>query len=476
MNLGTRLTSLGLLACAAVVSIAGGCRRADHHPIAVAIDAALRNGRPGTDADVWANVRAFYDARANQAVWVAHRGPSRDAAVALRVLQSADAHGLAPADYDEGELAAETDAFRNGPRTSSDAAAADRVTQLAAFELHLTTSLLKLGHDVAIGRTSPESIDADWKRGRTSPDLPGTLARALDEDLTEWLDTIRPRHPEYQALQKALADLHAQPATDPTVAARVNQIELNLERWRWLPDDLGAQHVIVNIPAYQLAVRENGRVVLAMRAIVGKADNATPPLNAEMKTVVFSPYWNIPPRIVANETAPSEVRDPGYLRRNNIEVLKVSKSGRKELEPEDVDWKNPDEWEHLALRQRPGAKNALGHVKFVFPNDFDVYVHDTPSDNLFNRTGRALSHGCVRVEQPDALAAYVLRDDSNWDAEKIQRAMQSGEEQHVSLRRPLPVHIVYFTVWTGETGEVAYLPDVYGLDAKQAGKRPLPTR
>src|SRR6185436_13568049 len=111
-----------------------------------------------------------------------------------------------------------------------------------------------------------------------SPDLAGALSRARDEDLSEWLDAIRPPHPEYQRLQKALADLRAQPATDPTGAARVTQIEMNLERWRWLPDDLGAQHVIVNIPAYQLAVRENGRVVLAMRAIVGKADNATPPL------------------------------------------------------------------------------------------------------------------------------------------------------------------------------------------------------
>jgi murein L,D-transpeptidase YcbB/YkuD len=157
-----------------------------------------------------------------------------------------------------------------------------------------------------------------------------------------------------------------------------------------------------------------------------------------MTTTVFSPYWNVPDSIVEGETAPAAARDPGFLERNNIEILRLGKSGATVIDPATVNWDDPEQLKALAFRQKPGAKNALGHVKFLFPNPYDVYLHDTPADALFSRPGRAFSHGCVRVEQPEALAKWVLKDSPEWTEEKILEAMNADEEEHVKLKHEIP--------------------------------------
>jgi L,D-transpeptidase YcbB len=281
-------------------------------------------------------------------------------------------------------------------------------------------------------------------------------------------------HPEYAALQKVLAGAHlqGQGQRDGQAASAQNdgrmQIALNMERWRWMPDELGAHHILVNIPAFHMAVRENGRAVLDMKVVVGKAGHETPIFSGDMSTIVFSPYWNVPDSIAEGETAPAAARDPDYLARNNIEILRVSKSGTTAVDPRKVDWDDADAIKALAFRQKPGASNALGHVKFLFPNKYNVYLHDTPADALFERRGRALSHGCVRLEQPEKLAEYVLRNRPEWDEPRIQAAMNAGEEKQVALKDKIPVHIVYFTAWPTDSGGVDTWPDVYGYDAKQA--------
>ena len=273
---------------------------------------------------------------------------------------------------------------------------------------------------------------------------------------------------------RAFQELHGIKATGTvdaaTIAAlnvpleqRLQQVALNLERWRWMPDDLGAKHLLVNIPFFHLIAREHGKPVMDIRVVVGKPGNETPIFSDEMETVVFSPYWNIPDSIKLGETAPAVARDPGYLARMNIEVLR----GSRQVDAASVNWSDPGELRQLAFRQRPGATNALGHVKFLFPNDFDVYLHDTPADSLFQRTGRAFSHGCVRVEEPEKLASYILRDYSEWDGPRILQAMHSGNEQHVKLKETTPVHIVYFTTWVDENGGLHFRPDIYGYDARQ---------
>jgi len=245
------------------------------------------------------------------------------------------------------------------------------------------------------------------------------------------------------------------------IGERIRQVALNIERWRAMPDDLGARHLIVNIPSFHLLAREDGKSVLDIRVVVGKLTNKTPVFSSTMSSIVFSPYWNIPDSIVEGETVPAMAKDPAYLARNNIEVLDATNASP--VDYSDVDWSDAGQRRRLAFRQKPGRGNALGFVKFLFPNQYDVYIHDTPADRLFSRVSRALSHGCVRLEQPEALARYVLRDDPAWDDESILEAMNAGVEKHVRLREPIPVHLVYFTAWV-ENGGLHFQPDVYGYD------------
>jgi murein L,D-transpeptidase YcbB/YkuD len=270
------------------------------------------------------------------------------------------------------------------------------------------------------------------------------------------------RFQEHHALKASgILDAATLEAMSVPLDARIAQVAINLERWRWMPDDLGERHFLVNIPYYHLVAREHGKPVLDIRVVVGKPGNETPTFSDEMTEVVFSPYWNIPETIALEETAPAVLRDPNYLARNNMEVINAS--GRV-MSPADVPWDDEQALRGLSFRQRPGANNALGFVKFLFPNRYNVYIHDTPADALFSRIGRAFSHGCIRVEEPETLAQYVLRDRSEWTPDAILTAMRAGEERHVKLNSPIPVHIVYLTSWVDDAGGLHFQPDIYGYD------------
>ena len=412
--------------------------------------------------EVWADVQRFYAERTHAPRWVLESDDGQ-AAAALALVRRAPEHGLAAADYDEG-LPRPRD-----PKQSMEEALGEDVARLAAVDVQITTALLALGRDVAIGRTNPGAIDKRWKAARTAPDLVAGLSTAADEGrLDGWLDTVRPTHPEYAALQSVLTSLRKQLGAGAAGDERARRLALNLERWRWLPDDLGTRHILVNIPAFQMAVRESGRPVLEMKVVVGTPERVTPVFSGRMDTIVFSPYWNVPDSIAEGETAPAAARDPRFLERNNIEILRRGEDGVSVVNPGSVDWDDPDAIKALAFRQKPGPGNALGHVKFLFPNPYDVYLHDTPADALFAREGRAFSHGCVRLEKPEALASYLLRGDPKWDDAGIQTAMYLGEERHVAMKENVPVHIVYFTEWPDGAGGVRTYSDVYGYDAKQS--------
>ena len=249
-------------------------------------------------------------------------------------------------------------------------------------------------------------------------------------------------------------------AMNVPVEQRIAQIEMNMERWRWLPRELGPRYILVNIPEMQLDVYEQEKVPLSMRVVVGKKDTQTPIFNDEMTHLVFSPYWNVPPDIAQNETLPSIVKDPGFLDRNNMEVVDASGN---QVDPSSVDLGNPSAYR---FRQRPGSGNSLGLVKFMFPNQFNVYLHDTPADSLFDRATRSFSHGCVRVAEPLALAQYLLRDQPEWDQARIETAMHAGEEKHVKLKSPIPVYLGYWTARGRPDGTVQFRDDVYGIDGR----------
>jgi murein L,D-transpeptidase YcbB/YkuD len=253
-------------------------------------------------------------------------------------------------------------------------------------------------------------------------------------------------------------------AMNVPVEQRLSQIAMNMERWRWLPRDLGDRYILVNIPEMRLDVYEGDSVALTMRVVVGKADTPTPIFNDEMTHLVFSPYWNVPDGIAQGETLPSMLSDPDFLRRQNMEVL--DRAGNV-IDPGYVDLSDPTAYR---FRQRPGAANSLGLIKFMFPNQFNVYLHDTPADSLFERASRSFSHGCVRVEEPVALAKYVLRDMPEWTDDRIREAMHAGTEKHVKLKTPIPVFLGYWTARVRPDNTVQFRKDVYQVDGRLQGR------
>ena len=248
---------------------------------------------------------------------------------------------------------------------------------------------------------------------------------------------------------------------------RVRQLQLALERWRWLPAEFSAPPIFVNIPDFRLrTVGADGRVVMDMPVVVGKAMRTeTPVFSRDMTYVVFRPYWNIPPSILRAEIVPAIQRDRNYIARKGFEI--TTPDGRVVTDgPVSDEVLAQLKASKLAVRQKPGPTNALGLVKLMFPNEYNVYLHSTPAQELFSRTRRDFSHGCIRVEKPAVLAAWVLRDDPDWKLERVQTAMQTGPDNvTVKLVRPIPVFIVYATAYAYENGEVHFWDDIYGHDA-----------
>jgi murein L,D-transpeptidase YcbB/YkuD len=247
---------------------------------------------------------------------------------------------------------------------------------------------------------------------------------------------------------------------------RVRQLVQNLERWRWLPRDLGQRHILVNVPDFILHLVENEQSRLTMRVVVGKPSWPTPVLSATMTHMVLKPEWRVPVSIAREEILPRLRQDPAYLVQNNMRVWYVGSNGTWEINPRTVDWpKVPAKNLPYMFRQEPGPKNPLGDIKFVFPNRFDVYLHDTPSRTLFTKPDRALSHGCIRVEKPFDLAEHVLRHNPQWTRERLSTAVTKSTSRTVLLPEPLPIHLTYRTAWVDEEGVVHFRTDIYGHDS-----------
>ena len=253
------------------------------------------------------------------------------------------------------------------------------------------------------------------------------------------------------------------------IGTRIDQLILNMERWRWLPKKFEPNYLLVNIPEYTLHVIEADKEAFNMRVIVGKVLHETPVFSDKMEYVVLAPYWNVPFSIIDNELRDKLVANPSYLDRLDMEVVKGS--GRKAtiVDPASVDWANvTQETFKYTLRRRPGPKNDLGDVKFIFPNSNDIYLHDTPHDELFSQSNRSFSHGCVRLSEPIKLATYLLRNRPEWDQATILDSIATHREKYITLKEKLPVYLVYFTAWADAAGHPHFRDDIYGLDKKLA--------
>lgn len=444
----------------------------------------------------------FYSRRQFAPAWSA-----RDRDDLLAAIRDAKNDGLDPADYH--------------------LAAIERTSDPEQRDLLLTDAFFLLASHLLSGRVDPESIEPTWCLTPRGNDLVAALETALElHDVRAAIARMPPAHPEYAALRRWLATyrriaaaggwpvirakkslqlgdrgpmvgqlaarlvasgdlaqasdefdasldhavrrfqslqgLSADGVVGPRTraelnipaTARVRQIELNLERWRWLPSDLGDPHALINIPAFSLVLTEHDRPVMSMRIVVGKDYLRTPIFSGNITQVVFSPDWNVPDSIAEKELWPKEHRTPGYLAREHIEVLRGGK-----------------------LRQTPGPWNSLGLIKFNIPNKYDVYLHDTPAKSLFEASARAFSHGCMRIEKPVDLAEWLLRDRPEWPRDRIVQESERGIETTIPVTKPLPVHVLYWTAFIDESGELHFAPDVYHRDGRlDAAMRQAPSR
>jgi murein L,D-transpeptidase YcbB/YkuD len=256
-------------------------------------------------------------------------------------------------------------------------------------------------------------------------------------------------------------------ALNLSVQQRIRQIIVNMERWRWLPQDLGARYLLVNIAAFSLTVFEEDQTVLKMRVVVGKPYRRTPVFSDMLTYLVLNPYWNLPPTIAIKDILPKVKNDPDFLTKQKIRVLQGWNSSTREVDPASVNWQTVSARNFpYRFRQDPGPQNALGRIKFMFPNPYDVYLHDTPSKELFSKARRDFSSGCIRIEKPLELAEYLLRKHPDWPAEKIVGAVSGPDitEKTIKLPEPLTIHLLYWTIWVDEQGLLHFGPDVYDRD------------
>jgi L,D-transpeptidase YcbB len=265
-------------------------------------------------------------------------------------------------------------------------------------------------------------------------------------------------------------------ALNVPVADRIRQIEINMDRWRWVPDDFGPDHVRVNVPAFRLHAYERGERAFSMRVVVGRDRHMTPVFSDAISYLVFSPFWEVPDGITRRTLLPRIIDDPSYLQRQRYEVVEGWQAGADTVPPDEIDWAMAREEFPYRLRQRPGSRNAMGQVKFMFPNRFNVYLHDTPSNRAFERADRALSHGCVRVERPVQLADWLLRHQPAWDEPRIRDAMGQRAPRSVRLAETTPVHLLYFTAWVDDAGVMQFREDLYGHDEAHAALLPIGER
>lgn len=434
-----------------------------------------------------AGLRAFYARREMRPAWTPASVDSL-----LRAIDRLEEDGLAPRRYHREALARTAGAERDVLATDAFLGAAAHLSQ---------------------GVTDPQFARPSWCAPPPRLDLPAILQAALDDGtLEETLPRLAPRHEGYARLRRALAAYREVARSggwaavppgpslrlgddDPRVSAlrgrlgdpgassrfdepldalvrrfqehhgiavdgiagpetlrelnvpaaeRVRQIAVNMERWRWMPQDLGASHLIVNIAAFRLDVIEGGRSALSMKTVVGKEYARTPFFAARITEVIVNPWWNVPDSIAAKELWPKQRRDPSYFEREHM----VVRDGR--------------------IRQRPGAWNALGRLKFEMPNPYSVYLHDTPAKQLFARPFRAFSHGCIRLERPMDLALHLLRDQPQWTRDAIESDIAAGTERTIRLTAPRPVYVLYWTAWVGDDGHIEFHQDHYRRDAALA--------
>ena len=471
----------------------------------------------------------FYQDRSFKPIWTRDNGVKTKAKVLLQALKDAGDHGLDPANYsiadieeridsDNPEILAELDLLLSvvfvdfaqdlatgrvvpsqindnvhlrptgpGPLSVIDGAEAaedlgpyiDSLAPKSPRYWRIKDALARYRTIAAAGGWPQVPAGAVLKPGMSDPRIPALRQRmAAEDDLAEgsdlqattYDDGLKAAVERFQERHGLTPDGVIGPDTlgqiNVAVGSRIDQLAINLERRRWMADELGERFIFVNLADQFLKVvemrGEREKTIHTARVVVGKPYFSTPVFTEKMSYVVFNPYWNVPSSIANKEYLPELRKDPGALLRQNIRLL----ANGVEVDPYGVDWNSVKRIPY-SLRQDTGAKNALGRIKFMFPNKFNVYIHDTPSKSLFDKDSRFFSHGCIRVQNPEQLAE-VLLGSQGWTMAKIRGQIDSGRQRIVNLQKKVPVYVTYLTAWVNKDGTVHFRRDIYDRDKNLA--------
>ena len=396
-------------------------------------------------------VEAYYRERTFQPIWSENGVALPRARTAIEYLAKVASEGLDPRDYPRPDFSRDMD-----EQTA------------ASNDLQLTASILKYARHASAGRVSFTRVSGAILYPAHAADPAQVLAQVSSaENIGDVLASFEPQHSGFKALQAQLAKALSTPESQKPMSLPDNSkshrkaddqrgrsditgtLIANMERWRWLPRDLGNDYVMVNVPDYTLSVVDNGKQIWRTKIVVGKpGEMATPLLSETMKYLTINPTWNVPPSIIRNEYLPALERDPDALERIGLKVSH-NRDGS------------------VRVYQPPGERNALGRIRFNFPNPFLVYQHDTPNKHLFAQDKRALSHGCMRVQSPEQYAEVILslsQPNEGYTPARI-RSLYGAEERTINLKNPIPVHVTYQTAFVDQAGQLNLRQDIYGLDA-----------
>ena len=424
----------------------------DATPVVAAIraklqDAAIRKDAPSGDL---AALEAFYNAR-GEAVWMTDMGFSSEAQAAIDEIHEADDWGLTATAFampDAGDLP-------------------DSIDDQAVAEIKLNLAILKYARHARGGRTDPDKLkNVDMTPTFRDPKLVlAEIAAAPAPD--EYLRSLHPKHEQFQRLHQALLKARAE-AEAGAKPRNLQKLVVNMERWRWMPEDLGRLYVQINIPEFMVYVAKNGNVVHNEKVVVGKPVYATPIFSADLKSIVFNPEWTVPSTIIREDLLPRLRGGGGGFFGGNTSILKQHKLTvrykGKQVDPGSIDWSRVN-MGAISFHQAPGPTNVLGKVKFLYPNRHSVYMHDTIKRDLLNREVRSEGHHCPRVANPGKVAAIILAEDRGMPAAEIDKLLASGYNSGVAINGHVPVHTTYFTAAVDEEGNVRSFNDVYSLDA-----------
>jgi len=383
----------------------------------------------------------FYDQRRNAPLWVTQTGLRDKAAAIVREIKNAGDWGLDPAEFKLPEPAKALD-----PGAIADA------------EVELAVAILKYARHARGGRIIDPPIllnsNLDRKPQLLDPEVVINAVAEADEP-DAYLRRVHPQHPQFEKLRQAYLAARGKPTAAKLLA--------NMEAWRWMPEDLGDLHILANIPEYMVYLVKDGAPIHSERIVVGEVGKQTTLFTRNLKTIVFKPLWRVPESIKVRELQPDLRRRGSMFRQHGLQL--ETKDGEP-LDYRTINWNTADIRDYEVV-QPPGRKNVMGIVKFTFPSQHTIFMHDTIDKWMFGRSVRTLSHGCLRLRNPMRLVELVLAEDKGWDAARVDQTFNEGPRNNeIVIDREIPVHLVYFTAWVDDAGKVRSFRDVYGHEKR----------